>query len=150
MEIRANQTTEPFPPSHKAKIFVVNLDSWKDRCTCMSFVLEGSLKPVVRHSAATPSNWKKQCPDMATKITSGHEEMHHKDSQSGAPQAFLCSNFLIWQKMAANSESEFTIILEDDIFINSDYWKTLGEFREKASSQDWDVAYVDLKDQWKA
>jgi len=137
------QSTKEARPHELAKIFVINLDSRKDRCQCASFLLGHAPYAVSRSSAATPETWTSQCPDMFAINVSRY-------SHEQAP-ALLCSNYRIWKDLEAKPDTEFAIVLEDDfLFLKPEIWQTLHAFLLKGMSQDWDIVYVDPKDKVKS
>jgi len=130
------------------QLFVLNLDHRKDRCLCASYQL-GSTQveqgftsfPATRMSAANPSTYMQQCPEMS------HAG---KVSHSAAP-ALVCSNYKVWKSLDANPATDFAIVYEDDLnIVSKDYWGKVKEFVSKAANQDWDIVFVDPKNNMKA
>lgn len=128
-----------------AHVYVINKDSNKMRCTCMSAQLAESKIPysVSRMPAATTKDYKSQCTEVP-----GLESIAHRfgtQSWDGAEVALYCSNFKVWKEaMASHSDKEFIIIFEDDAKItNMGLWEKVDELLKSDCAKRWDHILVD-------
>lgn len=116
-----------------AHIFVINLDARKDKCACMATQLEHAPYPVTRFSAVSGDALFDHCPNFWNMRLGG-------DSANNT-MALTCSNLEIWEQALA-LDSEFVIILEDDVILSEDVWSKMSEAMEGACDE-WDYIMVD-------
>lgn len=118
-----------------AHVFVINLDTRKDKCKCMQSTLSNTSFPLFRHRAATVKDWHELCPDL-------RQQTHNPQS------ALFCSNYLIWQKMNEIKDKPDTppyfIVIEDDVALSSSWeHEVMQMLSSNCTDLDWDFIRVD-------
>eukprot|EP00746_Dinoflagellata_sp_MGD_P125931 gnl/MRDRNA2_/MRDRNA2_60836_c0_seq1.p1 gnl/MRDRNA2_/MRDRNA2_60836_c0~~gnl/MRDRNA2_/MRDRNA2_60836_c0_seq1.p1 ORF type:complete len:290 (+),score=35.89 gnl/MRDRNA2_/MRDRNA2_60836_c0_seq1:107-976(+) len=127
----------------KANIYVLNLKERKDRCLFTSAQLASSPFPVFRMEAATPVTQFDKCPTLEGLRRGVVAEDYGEKFHSGGQTALYCSNYITWEHAQAQN-TEFTVILEDDVILKEDFWQKMQSFLSSdCTGEQWDRVLVD-------
>jgi len=122
LRMRGKSAEEPKPKT--AHIYVMNMDSRQDRCSCMKKTLGASPYPIFRHSAVTPANMVEKCPRLAKSQTGDDKTMPPQN------RAVWCTHQMIFDRVASQPEPpDYVILLEDDLKLEQGFWPKLEQKR---------------------
>jgi len=122
------------PPAPKIDTYVVNLESRRDRCSCMATQLANAPQAVYRQEALEAHN----CPDLKDDKKTMYGHRNHTREKS-----LFCSNYQIWQR-ALKSDADFVLVMEDDVLLDSSFWSAVHDLVQNCPHFD----YVSV-DSWK-